>query len=287
MLEAIRNLPAFQQLIANLHDSENIPGLGLMRSARLPMAAALSENLQAPLIYIVGRTDQALAMMEELAFWKPEGERYYFPEPNPLFYEQASWGNNTRRERLQTITALAGYHIPMHPKPDVTPIIIVPVRAIMSRTLPRRDFLRNSKTIYLEQQIQPDTLARTWVDCGYSAVEIVVEPGQFSRRGGILDIWPMHMPNPVRLDFFGDVIDTLRMFDAASQRTLKPLDKVFITPAREILPGYIEDKLAPEHEVSEFDLPLIHPAHASLIDYLPAGSMVLLDDMNYLENTCQ
>ncbi len=283
MVNLIQELPAYKQLVEKLRVREELPGLGLMRSARLPIAAALSTDMNTPIVFIVGRTDQALALVEELAFWLPGGERYLFPEPNPLFYEQASWGTTTRRDRLQTITNLAGYHIPTLPKPETPPIIIAPVRAIMSRTLPRRDFLRNCKTLQIAQTIQPDTLVRGWVETGYQISDIVVEPGQFSRRGGILDIWPAHMSNPIRLDFFGDVIETLRVFDPASQRTIRVLESVLITPAREILPGYAANKVTFDHEISEFDLPLIHPAHASLLDYLPSDSLVLLDDLNYLE----
>ncbi|HQN03902.1 MAG TPA: transcription-repair coupling factor [Anaerolineaceae bacterium] len=283
MIDLIRNLLAFKQLIADLEAPQALPGLGLMRSARLPVTAALAECLHTPILYIVGRTDQALTLWEEIAFWRPGGGRYYFPEPNPLFYEQASWGNNTRRERLQSITALAGYHIPGYPVQETPPVVVAPVRAVMSRTLPRRDFLRNSRTYRLEQQHQPDTLARSWAESGYATVDIVVEPGQFSRRGGILDIWPPHLPNPVRFDFFGDEIDTLRMFDPATQRTIRALESILVTPAREILPGYVKEDLALDHELSEFDIPLVHPAQASLLDYLPKNSLVLLDDLNYLE----
>jgi transcription-repair coupling factor (superfamily II helicase) len=283
LLGLIQNLAAYKQLVNDLKNHNEIPGVGLMRSARLPVVAALSTDFPAPLVFIVGRSDQALALYEELAFWLPTGERYIFPEPNPLFYEQATWGNTTRRDRLQAITILARYQIPLIAKPEKPPVIIAPVRAIMSRTLPRRDFLRNSKILKVDQQISPENLMRSWVDSGYQASDIVVEQGQFSKRGGILDIWPTHMDNPVRVDFFGDVIDTLRLFDPASQRTIQHLESAFITPAREILPGYAKTVIEPGKELTEFDLPLVHPAQASLLDYLPTNSLVALDDLNYLE----
>jgi len=206
----------------------------------------------------------------------------YFPEPNPLFYEQAAWGTVTRRDRLQALTSLSIYHILGSEKPVTPPVIVAPVRSLMTRTLPRRDFIKNSKTVKVNQTISLDSLIRSWVDIGYQSAEIVLEPGQFSHRGGILDIWPPAEPAPVRLEFFGDEVDTLRRFDPASQRTLHRLEKLLITPAREVLPGYASGMDLPVTEIEEFYLPVVHPAQASLLDYLPQPALVLVDDLNLL-----
>ncbi len=143
---------------------------------------------------------------------------YYFQEPNPLFYEQAAWGSVTRRDRLQALTSLAMYHLMGVEKPAIPPVIVAPVRAVMTRTLPRRDFLKNSKTIKIGQTISIRSLVQTLVDIGYNPEEIVLEPGQFSHRGGILDIWPPAEAYPVRFEFFGDDIDTCDL-RSGSQRT--------------------------------------------------------------------
>ena len=105
----------------------------------------------------------------------------------------------------------------------------------MTRTLPRRDFLKASKQIKVGQSLSPNSLLEEWVQIGYQPVDTVLEPGQFSHRGGLLDIWPQSEPAPVRLDFFGDEIDTIRRFDPGSQRTVDKLESVLITPAREYL----------------------------------------------------
>src|SRR5690606_13126805 len=109
------------------------------------------------------RTDRVLALSEELGLWAPDLPRYQFPEPAPLFYEQAAWGENTRRDRLNTLTLLAAYHIPGAPPPPATPVIIAPLRAVMTRTMPRRDFLRVTRTLRAGQTAQIDELVRSWV----------------------------------------------------------------------------------------------------------------------------
>ena len=114
---------------------------------------------------------------------------------------------------------------------------------------------------------------RAWVDLGYQPADTVLEPGQFSHRGGILDVWTPAEPDPVRLEFFGDEIDTIRSFNPGTQRTTRSLKDLLVTPAREVLPGQgcreCSCQMADGEEVDEFYLPLVHQPHASLLDYLP------------------
>ncbi len=286
LLRHLRSTPEYQALLRSMQEDVRLPGLGLARAARLPVLAALHGDLNRPIFVLTDRADHALAVFDELSFWAPSATRYLFSEPNPLFYEDAAWGNVTRRERLQALTALAAYHLPFAEKPLTPPIIVASARAVMTRTLPRRDFLKASKRLSVGQEIQPDILIRQWANVGYQAVEIVVEPGQFSRRGGILDVWVTADSLPARLDFFGDEIESIRRFDPASQRTVAKLDHLLITPARE----YIENEqyssqqaILAESEVSEFFIPVLHQFSASILDYLPQRCLVFVDDLSLSE----
>jgi transcription-repair coupling factor (superfamily II helicase) len=285
MLDLLRNLPAYQHLLHQIKARKSVPGLSLLRSARLPVMATLKEDLPIPMLLLTDRADHALTLFDEIKFWSPDISRFLFPEPNPLFYEQASWGTLTRRDRIQVLTSLAVYHLPGAPKPEKPPVVIAPIRAIMARTLPRRDFLKYSKTLKPGLTIYPESLQRAWVEIGYQAADTVLEPGQFSRRGGLLDVWPPSEPYPSRLDFFGDEIESIRRFDPATQRTSQVLDLLLVTPAREILPGKAVGMNLAVQEVDEFYLPVLHPAPATLLDYLPQDSLVLIDDMSLLEVT--
>ena len=253
ILQAISS--ASTELVSAIETGAPLSPLALRHSARLPVLAALYQLISVqpprhPLLFLVDRADHALTLLDELSLWLPDAPRFYFPEPNPLFYENAPWGATTRRDRLAVLTALAAYHIPgaqsaisdqqssiSNQQSTInnhqSPIIVAPLRAILSRTLPRRDFLKAVKSIKREQIIQPDELARAAMTLGYENVNIVTASGQFSRRGGILDLWPPAESQPVRVEFFGDEIDTLRRFDPATQRTITSLEKVLLTPARE------------------------------------------------------
>src|SRR5512136_1116181 len=118
LLNQIQSLPAFQTLLADLLAMEPVPGLALPRAVRLPMLSSLHSALNQPILLVTDRADHALQLHDELAFWSPDATRYIFSEPAPLFYENAAWGATTRRERLQTLTALAAYHLPYMEKPS-------------------------------------------------------------------------------------------------------------------------------------------------------------------------
>lgn len=278
LLNNLRSLSQYQQLLTELNVGKSHAGLGLPRSARLPVLASLHADLNQPILLITDRADHALAMFDELGFWT-KSPRYLFAEPNPLFYEEAAWGITTRRERLQVLTALSTYHLPFTKKPETPPIIVASARALMTRTLPRRDFLKACKKLSASQTSQPDGLMREWVRIGYQRVNTVLEPGQFSHRGGLLDVWPSTEANPVRLDFFGDEIETIRSFDPATQRTVEKLENILITPARE----FLAETLDAEIQLSEFHISLLHPQPASLLDYLPQKTLVVVDDVSLVE----
>ncbi len=278
ILEAIRTTPSFGKIISNIKAASPLAALGLPRAARLPILASLHTELNLPILLITDRADHALSLFDELGFWV-KSARYLFAEPNPLFYEEAAWGVSTRRDRLQVLTALSAYHLPFTKKPETPPIIVTSARSLMTRTLPRRDFLKACKKLSAGQSIQPDVLIREWARIGYQRVNTVLEPGQFSHRGGLLDVWPSIEANPVRLDFFGDEIETIRQFDPATQRTVEKLESILVTPAREFLAETVDAQL----QFSEFHIPLLHSMPASLLDYLPQKALMIVDDLSLVE----
>jgi transcription-repair coupling factor (superfamily II helicase) len=278
LFQKFRHLTSYRQILSNLRTSKPVSGLGLPRSARLPILACLHADINQPILLITDRADHALSLFDELGFWV-QSPRYLFAEPNPLFYENAAWGVTTRRERLQTLTALSAYHLPFVSKPETPPILVASVRSLMTRTLPRRDFLKACKKLGVGQISQPDGLIREWMRIGYQRVNTVLEPGQFSHRGGILDVWTPTELNPVRLDFFGDEIETIRRFDPATQRTVEKLDEILITPAREFLAEAMDDEV----QLSEFHISLLHGQPAALLDYLPQKTLVLAEDLSLID----
>jgi len=286
LLEKIGSLAGYRdlrsRLVSGVDTIDSVNGLGLPRSARLPVVAKLFEDLHQPVILITNRADRALSLFDELQYWLGEESVHYFPEPNPLFYERSGWGEGTRRDRLNIMTMLARDLIPGTPASVSPPVIVSPVRALMTRTIPRRAFLKYARTLRLGQQITILGLTRTWVDIGYEYANIVVQPGQFSRRGGILDIWVSGEMQPVRIEFFGDEIDTMREFDPALQRTTAHIKSLTITPAREILSVSADKAGLDLKDLNEFYIPVAHPFAGSLIDFLPEKALIVLDGREFI-----
>jgi transcription-repair coupling factor (superfamily II helicase) len=282
MIELIRKQSKYIQVLDDIKVGQCNYGLGLSRPARLVILAALSLDLNIPILVITDRADRSALMMDEMGFWLHDHPKMHFPEPTPMFYEKAVWGAATRQDRLSTLNALVEYQIPGKPKPDHSPIVFASLRAVMTRTMPRRDFILASRTIKKTQTISPQELRKNWIDLGYEASDVVLDHGQFSQRGGILDIWGMSERFPVRLDFFGNEIETIRQFDPTTQRTVIEVEQVTITPAREFLINKVA-QTTEEEQVDEFFIPVHHPTPATILDYLPKNSLVVLDNLANLE----
>ncbi|MEA2007623.1 MAG: transcription-repair coupling factor, partial [Chloroflexota bacterium] len=278
--------PAYQELLEAIKAGKNPALIGLPRSARLPVLAALQTSLSRPILLLTNRTDNALALIDELALWISEADVKLFPEPDPLFYERVPWGEGTRRDRIQVLASLAAEMIPGAPKPERLPILVAPARAAITRTLPRRDFVRATRTLKKGQTVSLTELVREWVKSGYQPSSVVVSPGQFARRGGILDIWPAGDEFPARIEFFGDEIEMLRRFDPSTQRTIEIFERLLITPAREyLLPSPGNGTHAQGENYQEFHIPALHPAQTTLLTYLPRNTLILIDDLDILRET--
>ena len=201
ILEILSSQPAFQQLVDEIRSGNTQDQLGLARATRIPFLAAVQTALDRPLLLITDKIDRALVLEDEWDFWFQDQPLTCFPEPDPLYYEKVAWSRKTRRDRLATLSLLSELMLPGAER-KAQPLIIAPVRALMTRTLPRRSFLKASRTIKSGSSYEPQTLAREWVRSGYDPVPIVTAPGQFARRGGILDIWPPGDRFPSRLELF-------------------------------------------------------------------------------------
>lgn len=287
LLNRIQELPAFQSLAADIRSGKK-PGLvGLPRAVRLPVLAGLKSALDRPILLITDRTDRALVLEDEWSFWVPEQDLVLFPEPDPLYYEKISWSRKTRRERLKILAGLSSSMIPGATPVESPPLIVAPVRAVITRTLPRREFLKSSRIIRNKENQKPQVLAAEWVRCGYEVSPIVTSPGQFARRGGIMDVWPPGDRFPARIEFFGDEVEMLRRFDPENQRTIQIIDSLLITPAREFLlpdnPGQYPANIGKEY--IEYHIPELHLEETTLLNYLPRDTLIFLDDEEIVRET--
>ncbi len=229
----LNRLPAYTKLLS---DSEPAPQ-AIFQAARPFVAAALKQQRSGPLVYITARSETAQQVATELETWlvPPEsgGPRIHiFAEPDALPYERISWSSATRQQRLTALSALQSRSA------GPSPVIVASARALMQYTLPAKELRMALRPVRVGAAVRLDLMTQNWVQTGYNPAEVVEEPGTFARRGGIVDIWPPNLTQPVRIDLFGDEVESLRVFDPATQRTRYLADSVEIGPGSEALSKY-------------------------------------------------
>lgn len=277
-------LPGYQKLQQALQQKEAVAEFALLRAVRLPFLHALQKDLDAAVVYVMRSSERALAAFEDFSFWDAEAKKHLFAEPTPIFFEDTAWDAAKRWSRLQTLVTLGKQWLPNTKAEAKQPVIFTTIKALMTRSLPRREFVAACATLKVGQRVQIEDLRRKWAEIGYEFANIVTAQGQFSARGGILDIWPGSMQYPARIEFFGNEIDTVREFDPATQRSIEKKQEIFIPPAREYLPGKAgsEDILK---KLNESWIAHLHPEPACLLDYLTSHALIVLDDAEALEVT--
>src|SRR5207244_10389706 len=110
--------------------------------------------------------------------------------------------------------------------------VVTSLRALLEHTIPPADLARRGRTLRAGDRLSWLKTAEWLFDLGYEPVTEVSEPGAFSRRGGIIDIYPASAEEPARVELLRDVIETLRAFDPLTQRSQSALDEVGVLPAR-------------------------------------------------------
>ncbi|MBW7883268.1 MAG: transcription-repair coupling factor [Caldilineaceae bacterium] len=237
LLDLLTRNPAFVEWLQTLErvDASAVPQ-ALLAAARPFVVAGLKHKRPGPLLFVTARSEMAQQLVDQLHLWLPPVDEggppiYLFADPDALPYERIPWSGATRQRRL---TALAALQSRMGP----APVIVASARALMQKTLPPRELRLALRAVKVAGIVRLEQLVANWVQTGYNPAEVVEEPGTFARRGGIVDIWPPNLPLPVRIDLFGDEVESLRLFDPTSQRTVRQVQSVEIGPGSEALSKY-------------------------------------------------
>jgi len=259
----------------------------------LAMKGWLAEGRR--LIYVARDDARMFAMRDAMARFGKAGGLYVFPAWDCLPYDRLSPQNALVGQRVETLARLAeGDHA------DHGGLLLVTtVNALLQRVPTAEYFADRSMILRPGDTAGPARLAEFLSGQGYLRTETVRETGEFALRGGILDIFPPGREAPVRLDFFGDELETIRVFDAATQRGATPIEQLVLRPAAEFQldedaverfrTGYraafgalaSRDALYESisagrmHPGAEHWLPLFHESLARVTDYCPQWQLVL------------
>ncbi len=230
LVPLLRKLTPFQDFL----NGHTAAPQKLYAAARAYVIAGLAVEREAPILVVTGTAEQAQRWVERLELFLPPTNGVphvtLYAEPDALPYERIPWAGRTRQLRLTALAAL-------QQKSRRPTVVVSSACAMMQKTLPARAFRMALRPLRVGSFVQLDDLTGRWVQSGYEPVQIVEEPGTFARRGGIVDIWPPNLSHPVRIDLFGDEVETLRAFDPATQRSERQLEKVLVGPGSEALGG--------------------------------------------------
>lgn len=199
---------------------------GLVGAARSCLIAGLYRKLQGQMLLVTASIERAEEWYADLVGLLGGRGVHLFPSLETLLYEEVAVDRDLVGQRLATLEALLQ---------GSSMIVVVPLSALLHRTIPRPALAGTDLTLRVGQRLEPDDLMARLVELGYQKRNMVLAPGQFSARGGIIDVYPVTAARPLRLEFFGDEIETLRTFDVNSQRSLGLQNSFTITVSREAI----------------------------------------------------
>ncbi|MEA3493290.1 MAG: transcription-repair coupling factor [Candidatus Margulisiibacteriota bacterium] len=235
LLDPVKRSPYFSRQLSSLKRVGKAGFPGMIGSSSAAILAALADDLRNILI-ITSSSEKSEALKSEIKLFSGVGPTL-FPAPDTLPGEEIKPSNELIGERLAVLNN--GFE----------GIVVAPVMAVMWRTSRRLESIKVS----VNQNIRLDELIKRLIEFGHKRFDIVGERGEFSVRGGILDIFPLNFEHPVRIELSGDKIESIRYFNAYSQRSTGRIEKVSILPA-----------------VENFEVPLF--------ERLPKGTIVILDE---------
>jgi len=237
LLHLIEEMPTYRHLVEELKKQNDNTKTVVLEAAKPYFLAALYNSLRRPMLVVMAQPDRCRRLHEQLATWGNSSQVKIFPEPDALPYERIATDASTEQERVQVLSALAGMNGDESP-----PLVVASAPALTAKTTPHCQFISASHSIKLGMDIEPLQLLKKWQDIGYRLENMVEMPGTISHRGGIVDIYPPTSDLPARLEFLGNTIDSLRLFDPASQRSLSSISSIAICPATELLTPLLSSK---------------------------------------------
>lgn len=232
LLDEITALEPIQELMATLraHAGARLHIAPAPGSARAPLVAAMAGAMAAPVLYVVSTTDAALRACDDLRQWLGDDRVLIFPASDALPYEHMSTGGDILAARMRVLHRLAAHDA----DDSAPPVVVAPVRALMQPTLTPAELRAGSILLERGAPCVLDDLIERLINLGYRYAPTVEEPGEVNRRGGIIDVFPPGDDLPLRIEFFGDEIDSLRRFDPLTQRSEAQIGAAIIGPPHEV-----------------------------------------------------
>ncbi len=273
--------PAVQLLARRVAQGGASTFSGVAASAQ-PFFAALLQKIfpGRPIVVVTDNLKTQESFQQDLETWLAGSDTtlLFYPAWEILPHEGKLPHADVISERLQTLVALAA----PAPGPGVSTMVVTAVSGLLQKTYARADLKNRTRHLQRGEVLAPLDLAGFLESQGYEPEAQVSQKGEMSLRGGIVDLFPPTSPWPVRLEFFGDELESLRQFDPVTQISREAMTEVTIPPAGEIgiLRQTVEgtDPLARPPAAGSEGEPAPTGPTATLLDYLPRETIFLLCD---------
>ncbi len=302
----MEDLPAFQGILRILEAGKGLVcASGLAGSSKILLAALLQRRLQKPMLIVSGNTQQAERTASDLQFFfsqmgEPSGPSVLtFPAYDIDPYRGLSPHPSLQQQRASTLWSLS--HSPNQ-------CVVAPIRALLSRTPSPSEIAGEGCLLEVGSTIDMEEFLCLVEEAGYTRRDPVASAGEYARRGGLIDVFPPTSEYPIRIEFFGDEIASLRHYDPDSQRSITALQSAVITPLREIPlntarllswadkaeqawsdrpffsrlhTAILQARQGETFDGIEYLLPVAFPLSSSIMEYMP-GALVILDEPSAL-----
>ena len=305
-------VPEAPELLTLLREGRGRAGVrGLTGSARGYLASWLQRVTGRPVLYVVGHGDAFEEARDDLEYFRGPGALLAFPEPDTLPYDPSSPHPGITAQRLEALGRLAGglaSGAVGAAREGWSGVVLATVRGLLQKVPRPARLARGLLELRVGHDYDPHALMERLVFMGYERLPEVEAVGHFARRGGILDVYASGLADPLRLEFDGDTLVSLRRFDASTQRSIEQLPAATVLPRYEVVIEPHEAEMVAErlrvaregadepaggaddgraaaragaflfHDGMERFAAHYDPDLGTLLDYLPEDALVVLDD---------
>ncbi|MFL2803733.1 MAG: transcription-repair coupling factor [Dehalococcoidia bacterium] len=291
----LRNSDEYQNLFKSINKTKSNIQIQTIDESIAFLSSTIASDLQKPTLIICPSAFHSINLQENLTAWT-SSEVLRFPEVENLPYERIETDRETSINRIETISKISNS--------TNVPLVVTSISAICQQTIELDLLHKSSKDMFKNQNITMEELSRFLQQTGYEFDTTITTQGTYSRRGGILDVFPIGSENPYRIEFWGNEIDSIRSFDPETQRSINEFNEFKLFPATEILPSFFNISHL-ENQISHIDLQNCNPensqrintdlndlinretiddislyqgffSNGSLIDFMPENSLVVL-----------
>lgn len=234
LLYPLQNLNEYKEVISYIEESDGVALVnGLLPMQKPHIAYSIFKELKKQILFIANSDLEAKKVYEDLEGYI-KGKVEYLSSQDIYFYHLDAKDRSEEAKKLKTLFKLAN---------GEKVIVVTSAEAILRKYIPKKVLIDNVITFKVGDTVDIEKLTNTLVNLGYERVSKIEGFGQFSIRGGIIDIFSLEYTNPIRMELFDDEVDSIRTFDVFSQMSIDKMKKIVITPSREFIYPEEMDKI--------------------------------------------